>query len=232
MAKRSSAPLSTISPSAAQTVMRAAALLDLFTPERRRLGVVEAATLLHVPKTTAHRLLASMRASGYLRQTERGKYSPGAKVMLLARIYSLEQSIRDVARPYMQAMLDHINETVSLYVCEGNARYCIERLECSHPLRVIVNVGAALPLEVGAAGRLLSMSAAEARKHAFVISRGERVPDSCALAAPVFDASGSLAAALQITVPLARARDARIRSFTDIVVAAASELSSALGYAR
>lgn len=231
MTKRSSATLRKSPSESAQTVARAAALLDLFTPTRRQLGVVQVAELLGIPKTSAHRLLATMRESGYLRQKAGGAYTLGAKVMLLARVYGLEQSIRDLARPLMRRMLAEMDETISLYVREGNARYCIERLECAHALRVIVDVGAALPLDIGASGRLLTMSAEQARKHGLVISRGERVPHSCALAAPVFDGAGTLIAALQVTVPIARADEKRIRSFAETIVACAAELSSTLGYA-
>lgn len=212
----------------AQTVARAAALLDLFAPERRELGVAQVATLLAVPKTTAHRLLATMREAGYLRQTRSGTYAIGAKVLLLARIYVAGQPVRDLARPHMQRVLAATDESVSLYIREGEYRYCLERLECSHSLRVIVPIGSHFPLSIGATGRLLRMEPAQARKDGYVISRGERVPNACAIAAPVFDADG-LAAALQITVPQARADEAKLRTFGDILMEHAAALSRELG---
>lgn len=56
-----------------------AALLRCFTPQRDTLGVTEAAALLGIPKSTASRLLRTMRDVGFLEVVGHSKrYRPGA----------------------------------------------------------------------------------------------------------------------------------------------------------
>ncbi|TAM75016.1 IclR family transcriptional regulator [bacterium] len=215
----------------AQTVARAAALLDLYTPERREVSVGEAALMLGLAKSTAHRLLATLRDCGYLRQDQRsGRYALGAKVLMLARAYDADHGFPRLARPVMERLRDEVNETVGLYVCEGDARYCIERLESSHDMRLVVNVGQRMPLDRGAAGRILSMTPAQAQRAGAVITRAERVPNACGVAAGIFDANAHLVAALDVTGPLDRFGDGRAERYAALVVSAAAEISAALGH--
>jgi len=215
----------------AQTVARAAALLDLYTPERRELSVGEVAAALGLAKSTAHRLLATLRDCGFLRQDQRsGRYALGAKVLMLARVYTIDHDVPSVARPIMERLLAEINETVALYVREGDARYCIERLESSHDMRIVVRVGQRMPLDRGAAGKILSMSPAEALRAGAVITRAERIPNACGIAAPIFDADARVVAALDVSGPLDRFPEERAKRYAERVRAEAMEISAALGY--
>lgn len=215
----------------AQTVARAAALLELYTPERRDLSVGEAAAALGLAKSTAHRLLATLRDCGFLRQDQRsGRYALGAKVLMLARVYNADHDVPRVARPFMQRLLGEINETVALYVREGSARYCIERIESSHDMRLVVRVGQRMPLERGAAGKILSMPDAEAQRAGAVITRAERVPNACGIAAPILDAHGHVVAALDISGPLDRFPEEQAKRYAERVAVAAGEISAVLGY--
>lgn len=210
---------------------RAAALLDLYTPERRDVSVGEAAATLGLAKSTAHRLLATLRDCGYLRQVQRsGRYALGAKVLMLARAYNADHDVPRVARPVMERLRDEVNETVALYVREGDARYCIEHLESSHDMRLVVRVGQRMPLDRGAAGRILSMTPAQARRAGAVITRAERVPNACGIAAGVFDANAHLVAALDVSGPLDRFGEGLAERYAAHVAAAAAEISAALGH--
>ncbi|TAM61902.1 IclR family transcriptional regulator [bacterium] len=225
------APMERSSSEGAQTVARAAALLDLYTPERREVSVGEAAAALGLAKSTAHRLLATLRDSGYLRQDQRsGRYALGAKVLMLARAYNEDQHVPRLARPIMERLRNEVNETVALYVREGDARYCIEHLDSSHDMRLVVRVGQRMPLDRGAAGRILSMTPAQARSTGALISRAERVPNACGIAAAIFDAGFHLVAALGVSGPLDRIDKGRAAHYAARVAAAAAEISVALGY--
>lgn len=214
----------------AQTVARAAALLDLYTLERRDLSVAEAAAGLGVGRSIAHRLLATLRDCGYLRQDRAtGRYAPGAKVLLLAAVYAADHDVPKIARPHMERLLKRINETVALYVREGESRYCIERVESSHDMRIVVQVGQRMPLGRGASGRLLVMSDAEAKSTRAVITRGERVPNACGIAAPIFDTHGRMIASLDVSGPLDRITEHKARSYADELVKTAADISAELG---
>ena len=60
------------------------------------------------------------------------------------------------------------NETVSLYVPSGNERVLIERLESTHFIRVIAQVGEHMPLYAGASGKVfLAFLPPEKREEVF-----------------------------------------------------------------
>jgi len=71
----------------AQTVDRALAVLDLFQHEEPDISLTEIARRLKLHLSTAHRLLASMEAHGYVQRTPRsGHYRLGFKVIEQAGI--------------------------------------------------------------------------------------------------------------------------------------------------
>jgi len=55
----------------------------------------------------------------------------------------------------MIKLRDMYNESVSLYIVQGNYSACVERVESTHPLRRVINIGDRLIMTRGASGRLL-----------------------------------------------------------------------------
>lgn len=213
----------------AQTVSRVTAVLDLYSPQRPSLSIAEVAEELDLARSTAHRLLAALRLSGYLRQDGRsGRYLVGARVLNLAQAYSAAEDLRAVARPHLDRLFAKTNETVSLHVREGDFRYPVERIETTHPLRVVVALGQRLPLK-GAAGRILSMTAAAAVQAGAAVSQGERVPNAFGVAAAIVDAADAIAAAVEVSGPLDRFSPAKAKTFGQAVLACARAISRDLG---
>ncbi len=62
-------------------------------------------------------------------------------------------------RTALATLRDATGESVQLYVRDGDRRVCVAALESPHGLRTIVPLGAALPLGVGSAGRVLAAAA-------------------------------------------------------------------------
>ena len=213
----------------AQAVHRATAILDLFSPARLSVSVAEASKELGLARATAHRLMSALKTSGYLRLDEAsGRYHVGARVLRLAKAYAASHTLRSLARPHLEKLVGAINESASLFVRQGPQRYCIARQESSQAMRVMVEEGQGLPL-VGAAGRLLLLDAPSARKAGTMLSRGERVPNAWGIATGVFDESGALVAALEVSGPLERLSDAKAKRYAKLLARTAAGLSAELG---
>lgn len=71
---------------------------------------------------------------------------------------------------------------------------------------------------------------ATVRAQGFAVSLGERQAEVTALAAPVWDATGAVVAAISLVVPTVRMEEARISETTRLVVSAAAEISKELGF--
>lgn len=215
----------------AQSVGRVTALLDLYAPHRTSLSVAEAAAELGLPRSTVHRFLAALRLAGYLRQDETtGRYLLGARILHLAQTYAASEDLRAIARPHMESLLAKVNESVSIFVREGDYRYPIERIESSHAMRIVVDIGQRLPIGKGASGRILAMTPAAAAQAGAVMTQGERVPNAWGIAAGIFNSAGALVAALDISGPLDRISPSKAKTYKAAVLAAARAISRDLGH--
>lgn len=139
-----------------QTLSRAVAVLDCFTPERSELGVREIARMLNLSSSAAGRLLAALKEMGILSQNpETRAYSMGARVLTWAGVYTSNLEVRNQAMPAIEELHQSTRETISLYVREGTERVCVERLESSQNVRIVARLGRRLPIYAGAAGKVL-----------------------------------------------------------------------------
>lgn len=139
-----------------QSLHRAIAILDCFRVGQPELGVREIARQLELHPSTVGRMLATLASLGILAQNkETHRYHMGAKVLNWGVVYISSVDLRVEARPYMEKLHQATNETVSLYIPDGDARVCIERLESSQMVRMVARVGERMPFYAGASGKAL-----------------------------------------------------------------------------
>jgi DNA-binding IclR family transcriptional regulator len=131
----------------------------------------------------------------------------------------------------MERLKDLIGETISLYVRDGLERIRIQAVQSNHSIRRVAPIGARMPLYVGASSKVLvAYGELQVRQRLLesgdwpesidrqtyiqqleeVVAAGyatsfeEREPGANAIAAPLFDASGKLVAALSVSGPASR----------------------------
>ncbi len=78
---------------------------------------------------------------------------------------------------------------------------------------------------------VLLESLEKTRKNGYAVSRGERVNDACAIAAPVFDGAGDLVGALGLAGPVSRFTAKTRRAYTALLLEEAEAFSKQLWYA-
>jgi DNA-binding IclR family transcriptional regulator len=162
-------------------------------------GLVEATG---IPRATAHRLAVALEAHRLLRRDGQGRFVPGLRLVALGRAAATAVALPDAARPALEALREETGESVQLYVRDGDRRVCIVALESPHGLRTIVPLGAALPLGIGSAGRILGGQTVP--DGGWVQSVGEREAGVASVSAPVWADSGTLVAAVSISGPIDR----------------------------
>jgi DNA-binding IclR family transcriptional regulator len=101
----------------------------------------------------------------------------------------------------------------------------VAALESPHGLRTIVPVGAALPMDRGSAGRVLS---GERSRHGWVQTVEEREPGVASVSAPVCGPDGGVVAAVSVSGPIERLGRAPGRRHGDAVVHAARSVERRL----
>src|SRR5438128_2587666 len=115
-------------------------------------------------RATAHRLAVALEQHGLVRRDDDGRFCLGVRLVALGRAAATAIPLADSAGPALEALRDETGESVQLYMREGETRVCIAALESPHGLRTIVPMGAALPLDKGSAGQLLTPDEPEPRK--------------------------------------------------------------------
>ena len=96
------------------------------------LGVKESAELLGVAPSTAHRLLSTLQANGFVAQDPAPRrYGPGGALLTVALASLRRIDVRRVARPHLSALSAETRETVSRGVAEGSSIRIIDSVEGS-----------------------------------------------------------------------------------------------------
>lgn len=189
-------------------VDRALSILDSFKEEDRALSLKEISDRTGFYKSTILRLIGSLKAFGYVTQ-DAGGYSLGSTVWRLGSLYRERYPSADVIVPALQRLRDKLGETASFYVREGDIRICLYRENSKRPMRHFLEQGARLPLEQGAAGRLLlaydgkmpadGKDAQDLRLKEYAVSLGERHPEIAAVAVPVHSKAGVFVGAMSLS---------------------------------
>lgn len=160
-----------------QSIMRAIAILDLFDSEHPELGVREIARQLGYHPSTVGRILMTLTSMEILsRNKTNHQYKLSAKVLKWGAAYLGSLNLQTITRPFMEELRSKTNETVSLYVPSENERVLIERLESTHFIRIVAQVGQRMPLYAGASGKVfLSFLPPEKRERILKDIRVERL---------------------------------------------------------
>ncbi|OMQ14161.1 hypothetical protein A7K94_0218585, partial [Modestobacter sp. VKM Ac-2676] len=141
---------------------RALLLLQLIG-EHQVLRVAEAAELLGVARSTAHRLLTALRRRGFVLQDRpNGAYRSGPALYEIALAAVSRIDIRQVARPVLEQIRSETEETVSLAVLEGTTVRFLDCAESQRSVRVGNRTGVVRQAHASAVGKAILAGLSEA----------------------------------------------------------------------
>lgn len=238
-----------------RTLQRALGILEGFSAERPALSLQEIADRSGLAKSTAFRLVAALAETGYLLRLEDQRYCLSFRFTRLAGLVQSTLSVRDVARPLMQALCERTGETVTLNAVEGRYRICLEVVHAMSPLMSVTRAGTRSPLVDGASARVLMsrlpeperarVVAAAARachqpravfareidetaRRGWAVTHGERAAGLSAVAARVGDAEGGWPWCITLAGPTVRLQP-RERELVRLVQQTAASVSRQMG---
>ncbi|CAM3059424.1 IclR family transcriptional regulator [Paenibacillus sediminis] len=234
-----------------RAVERALDILMCFT-KNTDLSLTEIAAQIDLHKSTVHRLLNTLEERGFvIRNHATEKYRLGIKIWELSNHLSQDDDPAVLLLPEMERLRDQLGETVSLYLRDGNERIRIQAVQSNQPIRRVAPVGARLPLTVGASSKVLVAFAEPAdqqaildslewssvitreeymkqleqiRENGYATSYEEREPGAAAVAAPIFDRTGKVAAALSVSGPVSRLSVDTLHQFAPVLIESAKAM--------
>ncbi|MGY1703434.1 IclR family transcriptional regulator [Geodermatophilus sp. SYSU D00697] len=156
--------------------------------DRQALRVAEAAELLGVARSTAHRLLTALRRRGFVTQDRpNGAYRPGPALYEIGLAAVSRIDIRRVARPVLEQLREETQETVSLALLEGTTVRFLDCAESPRSVRVGNRTGVVRPAHASAVGKAILAGLSDAELD-------RRYPDGTLPPAPTAAAHTRLAA--------------------------------------
>jgi IclR family pca regulon transcriptional regulator len=157
-------------PRYSHSLERGLAILGCFTPELPVRGIVDVADELGMKPSTTHRYMSTLIALGYLEQVAKRKYRLTLRVLDLGMSAVNSTTLREHARPYLEALCRPSAYSVSLAVLDGLEIVYIDRV--CNPRRGHSKIdldlapGSRLPAYCTAMGKVLScLSALQGAKH-------------------------------------------------------------------
>ncbi|MGA2208297.1 MAG: IclR family transcriptional regulator [Acidimicrobiales bacterium] len=139
-----------------QAVETALALLDCLAAEPE-LGVAELGRRLGVAKSTAHRIVTTLCANGFVQRVPESRtYRLGIRLHELGELVASRSRLRDHALPLLESLRSQTGETVHLAVPEGSQMFYVERLESYHGLRFSSRVARVRPIHLTSSGKAVA----------------------------------------------------------------------------
>ena len=240
---------------AAATVDKALDLLFRLHEEPSPVGVTALGRALGLPKSSAHRLLASLCRRGLVEQDDHGRYRPGIGLVALGLGALEREPLAAAARPVLETEAHELGETVFLVVARAGRLIVLDKAEGTGFLRASPRVGSEVPVHATAVGKLflalepgavtqplgelerftaktlrglaLDRAIALTRERGFAESREEWIPGLCVVAAPVA-ARGVVRAALAVAAPTPRMTAMDPARVARRAIAAAAHVSARL----
>lgn len=237
--------------STVRAVERALDILLCFT-DAKELGLTEIASRISLHKSTVHRLLSTLETRGFvLRDANTDKYRLGFRLWELSANLGHSDDLPTVLLPEMERLRDLLEETISLYVRDGKERIRIQAVQSNQPVRRVAPIGARMPLSVGASSKVLVAYTDDSfiqellqdpawpdtidrhsfleqleqiRQHGYSTSVEEREQGAAAIAAPIFNRSGKLVAALAVSGPANRLTEEQMEKFAAPIMEAAKRM--------
>jgi IclR family transcriptional regulator, KDG regulon repressor len=142
--------------------------------QERGLAYSEVVARTRLPKATAHRVLKTLAAMGYLRfDREAARYFGDLKLAALGSAVTSHFDLKQYVRPHLLKLQVETKHTCNLGVLSGDAGVYLDKVEPpkAFGIKLYSDIGKRFPLHCTGMGKLLlaGMEAAEARR---VMARG------------------------------------------------------------
>lgn len=215
-------------------VDRAIAILRAIARHTAPITLAELARATGYYKSTLLRLLTSLERSTLVVRRSNGCYAIGPFAHELGRSYEATYQVEAVLKPLLEDLVERGSESASFHVHHDDRhRLCLLRIDSHHSTLDRIDVGDLLPLDRGAAGKLIarfrSTGLAPSLDSVLATSIGERDPDCAAVAAAVFGSDNEFLGAISLSGPKDRYTPEWIAQQSEWILHAARRATELLG---
>jgi IclR family KDG regulon transcriptional repressor len=139
-----------------KSAIRTLEIIELLTRHGDGLSFGEVQQHMGWPRSSVFNLLRTMVECGHLEFDDRDrKYRIGIRLWEAGQTYVRTRDLARLVEPYLQTACTALNETVQLAVLDGLDNVYVAKVEASHHLRLVSQVGGRLPAYTTGLGKAL-----------------------------------------------------------------------------
>lgn len=220
-------------------VERAIAVLDALAEGPDDLGTNEISRRTGINASTVSRLLATLAKDQLVRRMPAtGRYRLGVRMVQLGNAALARIDLRELVRPHLLALRESTGETATLSVPSGSTVVTVDFAQSPSTVRSVAEIGRPSVPHATSSGKVylafggtpptgpltaytprtitdlerLAVEVEQVRAQGWALARGEREDELNAVAVPVLDPDGRLAAILGVQGPAGRFGEAPMRA--------------------
>ncbi len=197
--------------SKAPAVDYALRIIELFSETQNEIGIADICNSLGINKNAASRVLDSLLEYNwvYLSDSVQKKYRFTLKPFSLVSKCTPQYALAEIAKPDLQRLNGQLGDAVYLGIKNGNNVLYLLHFDSAKEVRINGRVGGEYPLNTSAPGKMLlaygehpkkfENEAAKIKACGYAIDNEEFAKGIICIACPVYDDTGSVAAAVGIS---------------------------------
>jgi DNA-binding IclR family transcriptional regulator len=241
-----------------EATVRAVAILDALA-DVGDAGTTDIARRTGISASTVSRQLGTLARLGLVEHVPAtGRYRLGVRVLRLANAVLGRLNLRDAARAHLEELVGEVGETATLSIPGDRDAITVDFIPTDRYLQGVTRLGRPSVGHASSAGKVLlafgsvpvprgrlrrftpktitdpdvlSRELDQVRRQGWAAAIEEREPGLSAIAAPVWDASGTLAAIIALQGPTSRFDRMAIRKAVPLLLERAGAISRQLGWA-
>ena len=138
-----------------QALSRGLAVLEALAATDGGATLTVLATRLKLPAPTAHRLLATLEAAGYVQAGAKGEWLMGVRAFRVGAAFLSHRNLVAQAYPHLKDLMEQSGETANLAVIESGEAVCVEQVQCRELMRMSAKLGARSPIHASGVGKAM-----------------------------------------------------------------------------
>jgi IclR family transcriptional regulator, acetate operon repressor len=136
-----------------QSVGRAFEILEVIAAQGGELSLSEIAASVGLPAPSAHRLLRTLVALGYLRQETSRRYALAPRLIRLGE--AAAKQFGAWGYPVLTGLMEAIGESANMAILDGSNAIYVAQVAGRHSMRMFTEVGRRVPLHATGVGKAL-----------------------------------------------------------------------------
>lgn len=146
-----------------QLVAKTLRVLEALADHADGAGLKDIAAATGLGKSSAFRILYTLRTGGYVEPAGSGAYRLTLKMLALTRRFGRRPTLTGIARPYLVGLRDRLHESAWLAELRHAAVVLVDGVEAAHQLQLSLGVGSICPLHAAAVGKAIAAHLPERR---------------------------------------------------------------------